>query len=674
MRLKSVLLSVFCLQALFLLSQDKKDDPVIFCYGKNKVYQSELERGYLRNKDLSKNKPTVADIEEYLKLYQNFKLKVQDAKDRKMDTLPEYIKELADYRRQLSKKYLSDSAMTEELTREAYDRMKYMVNASHILILSSYGDSPADTLIAYNKLQDIRNKIIKNEESFQQAAISFSEDPSAKREGSLGYKGDLGWFSAFQMLYEFESMAFTTPVGSVSEIFRTRFGYHIVKTNDKRESKGERKISQIIIRRIPNETKEDSIKTSLRIQAIHKLLVNGAGWDTTLLMYTEEQNAKYNTGIVDWFAETTDKVPQEVVDEAFSMTVKGQISQPIASKYAWHIVMLMDNRPFPTYAEKEVEIRNKVSQDSRIYKSTEATIERIKKQSNFKENPEVLNTFIQNAETDFVNSAWSNSSLKNPDAVLFTLGSTNYKITSFSDFVVANQNFQQKPKSGAILLNSFYKSYLDNAVMSYEDEHLETKYPEFGLIYQDFKDGILFFNINSIEVWNKPMTDTMGLRNYYNNHKDSFNWKERVVALNISAASHDVMHQAEKMIINGDNKDSVMNRLNNNNPLNVYIERGVYQMGMNSNADALLAKKADWANKGSGYFMELPNQNGVYKGIVATELLPAAPKSFEESRGQASSLFQNQEEQKWLDGLKSKYKIKIKKKAYEAFKQKMLSL
>jgi len=674
MRLKSVLLSIFCLQALFILGQKKGEDPVIFCYGKNKVYQSELERGYLRNKDLSKNKPTVADIEEYLKLYQNFKLKVQDAKDRKMDTLPEYIKELADYRRQLAKKYLSDSAMTEELTREAYDRMKYMVNASHILILSSYGDSPADTLVAYNKLQDILNKINKNEVSFQQAAISFSEDPSAKREGSLGYKGDLGWFSAFQMLYEFESMAFTTPVGSVSEIFRTRFGYHIVKTNDKKESKGERRISQIVIRRLPNETKEDSIKASQRIQAVHKLLVNGAGWDTTLLKYTEEQNARYNNGIVDWFAETTDKVPQEVVDESFSMSVKGQISQPIASKYAWHIVMLMDNRPFPSYAEKEVEIRNKVSQDSRIYKSTEATIERIKKQSNFKENAEVLNTFIQNAETDFMNSAWSTSSLKNPDAILFTLGSTNFKISSFSDFVVANQNFQQKPKSGAALLNSYYKSYLDNTVMTYEDEHLETKYPEFGLIYQDFKDGILFFNINSIEVWNKPMTDTTGLRNYYNNHRDSFNWKERVVALSISAASHDVMHQAERMIKNGENKDSVMNRLNNNNPLNVYIERGVYQMGMNANADALLAKKADWANNGTPYFMELPNQNGVYKGIVAIELLPSAPKSFEESRGQASSLFQNQEEQKWLSGLKSKYKIKVKKKAYEAFKQKMLGL
>jgi len=674
MRLKSVLLSIFCLQALFILGQEKGEDPVIFCYGKNKVYQSELERGYLRNKDLAKNKPTVADIDEYLKLYQNFKLKVQDAKDRKMDTLPEYIKELADYRRQLSKKYLSDSAMTEELTREAYDRMKYMVNASHILILSSYGDSPADTLAAYNKLQDILNKIQKNEISFQQAAISYSEDPSAKREGSLGYKGDLGWFSAFQMLYEFENMAFITPVGSVSEIFRTRFGYHIVKTNEKKESRGERKISQIVIRRLPNETKEDSLKVTQRIQAVHKLLVNGAGWDSTLLKYSEDQNARYNTGIVDWFTETTDKVPDEVVNEAFSMTVKGQISQPIASKYAWHIVMLMDSRPFPTYAEKDVEIRNKVSQDSRIYKSTEATIERIKRQSNFKENTNVLNAFIQQAETDFINSAWSTSSLKNPDAVLFTLGTTNYKLSSFSDFVASNQNFQQKPKSGAAMLNTYYKSYLDNTVMTYEDEHLETKYPEFGLIYQDFKDGILFFNINSIEVWNKPMTDTAGLRNYYNQNRDSFIWKERVVALNISAASHDVMHQAERMVKDGVNKDSVMNRLNNNNPLNVYIERGVYQVGMNPNADALLAKKSAWAASGNPYFMELPNQNGVYKGIVAVELLPSAPKSFEEARGQVSSLFQNQEEQKWLNGLRSKYKIKVKKKAYQAFKEKMLSL
>ncbi len=674
MKLKLILFSLI-LSSSALYSQKKTDDPVIFCFGKNKVTQSELERGYLRNKDLAKNKPTDAEIEDYLKLYQNFKLKVQDAKDRKMDTLPEYIKELADYRRQLAKKYLSDSAVTEELVREAYDRTTTLVNASHILILSSYSDSPADTLKAYQKIENIRNQLVKNEISFSQAAMSSSEDPSAKSEGSLGYQGNLGWFSAFQMLYEFEDMAYKTDVGAISQIFRTRYGYHILKVNDRKKSEGERKISQIVIRRVPNESAEDAAKVKARIDAIHQLLTNGAAWDTTLLKYTEDQNARYNGGVTEWFFETsTDKLPREVIEEAYKLDVKGSISNPVSSRSAWHIIFLLDKKAVPTFAERENKLRSSLSQDSRSFKSTEATIDRIKLENGYSENKELLNKFIEIAANPMLNGEWATSSLSNPKDVLFTIGSKKVSLAEFSDFVAANQSFNPKPKSGNAVLINYFKTYSDNAVMSYEDNNLETKYPQFASIYQDFKDGILFFNINSLEVWNKPMTDTAGLRKFYTNNLDSFVWKERVEVLNVSAADHGLLHQAENMLSSGMHKDSVMNALNKSNPLNILIERGLYERGMNRNADMLLDEKEKWANSNTLYFKELPKQNGIEKALVAVKLLPSSAKSFDDARGQVSGMFQNAEEQKWLSGLRKKYKIKVQLKAYNAFKAKMLSL
>ena len=328
---KLSLLFLFILP-LFSFAQSSKDDPIIFCFGKNKVYQSEVERGYLRNKDLVNDKPTAQDVDEYLTLYQNFKLKVQDAKDRKMDTMPEYIKELAQYRMQLAKKYLNDSAITEELVKEGYTRSNQLVNASHILILTGYGDSPQDTLKAYNKIKDIRDQLIKKTIGFNQAALTYSEDPSAKNKGSLGYMGNLGWFSAFQFLYKFEDMAYNTKVDDISPIFRTRFGYHILKVNGKKQSQGERKISIIKIFRRPGAKPIDTMNIYSRVQAVYGLLSNGEGWDTTLLKYTEDPNAQYNRGILDWFSETTDKLPTEVINEAYDLTVKNQISKPVLTK------------------------------------------------------------------------------------------------------------------------------------------------------------------------------------------------------------------------------------------------------------------------------------------------------------------------------------------------------
>lgn len=671
--IKKISLLILFILPVIASAQTQKNDPIIFCYGKNKVFQSEVERGYLRNKDLVNDKPTAQDIDDYLVLYQNFKLKVQDAKDRKMDTMPEYIKELAQYRMQLAKKYLNDSAVTEDLVKEGYTRSIQMVNASHILVLTGYGDAPEDTLKAYNKIKDIRQQLINKSISFNQAALSYSEDPSAKNEGSLGYMGNLGWFSAFQFLYEFEDMAYNTEIGEISPIFRTRFGYHILKVNDKKESKGERKIALIKIFRRPGANPNDTINIYNRVQAVYSLLSKGEGWDTTLLKYTEDLNAQYNRGIQDWFSETTDKLPTEVINEAYDLSVKNQISKPIFTKNAYYIIRLIDTRPTPTFAEKEYEIRNKVTQDSRIYKSTVATVERIKNENGFKENPTELNLFLNEADSPFLLGNWKTSMSSNPKKVLFSIGNETFTVDTFSRYIESAQGSVQQIKSPKTVLNSFYKNFVDRAVLDYEDKNLEKKYPEFAHVYQDFKDGILFFNINSEEVWNKPMTDTAGMRKFYEANKDSFIWEDRVEMLTINASSDEALNQAYNLLKQGISKDSVMTLLNKSNPLNIYIEKGLYEQGMNENADNMIAKQAEWSET-EPKMVKKGISNGVYKAYVAVKIIPKGLKPYENARGELSAMYQKEVEQLWLERLRKKYKIKVQKKNYAAFKAKMLSL
>ena len=654
-------------------SAQKKDNPLIFCYGKNKVYQNELERGYLRNKDLVNDKPTSEDVDDYLTLYQNFKLKVQDAYDRQLDTLPSYQKELAQYRAQLAKKYLNDSSVTEELVREGYQRSKELVNASHILIMAGFGTSAEDTLKAYNKIQGIRNDILANKISFDQAAIQYSEDPSSKNKGALGYKGNLGWFSAFQFLYTFEDMAYKTAVDSISPIFSTRYGYHILKVNGRKPSLGERKIAAIKIYRRPTGTPDDTMNVFNRVNAVYQLLSNGAGWDSTLTTYTEDPNARFNKGVYNWFTETTNKLPENIVREAFSLSVKEQISKPLFSNDAYYIIKLIDKRPVPSFEDKEYEIRNKVTQDGRIYKSTVATVARIKKENNFSEDRNALDSFAEYAGEAFKQATWNPANTKNSATELFRIGDQSIIVDSFSKFIASAQRPGQQIKSGKAVIKSLYENFVNQMVLDYEDANLEKNYPEFAYVYQDFKDGILFFNINSEEVWNKPMTDTTGLRKYYNTNRDSFKWEDRVEMLTINAASDDILNQAYDLLAKGWSKDSVMNHLNKDNALNIYIDLGLYEKGMNPNADSLIATQSNWSASSPG-MIKMGIVNGVYRAYAGTKIIGSSLKPFENARGDLSSMYQKHVENIWLDELRKKYKIKINKKNYKAFKAKMLSL
>ncbi len=224
-----VLLTVFLFVISIVNAQIK--DEVLLTIDKKPVYTSEFIRVYQKNKDIiiDSNQKSVDD---YLNMFIDFKLKLQYAYDLELDTTISFKNELSKYREQLILPYLVDNEVSELLVKEAYTRTIDEINVSHILIKVSVDASPSDTLNAYNKINEARNKVLSGV-AFEQVAKEYSEDPSVKHNN-----GNLGYFSAFDMVYSFESTAYNTPVGEISKPFRTKFGYHILKINDKRSSKG----------------------------------------------------------------------------------------------------------------------------------------------------------------------------------------------------------------------------------------------------------------------------------------------------------------------------------------------------------------------------------------------------------------------------------------------------
>ena len=242
---KSILLLMLIVHVVMF---SQKKSKTLVTINDSKITVADFKKVYEKNLDAIDNEES-KNVPYNLDLYINYTLKVKEAYQLKLDTLPSYIREIETYRNQLSAPYLQDNSFTEKLIKEAYFRTKNEIKTKHILIRTKKNATPTDTLVAYNKILKIRNRILAGED-FEKVAVATSDDDSA-RDNPLrnfkGNKGNLGYFSAFKMVYPFEDAAYKTPVGEVSMPFKTRFGYHILKVDTIRVSKGEVEVAHILV-------------------------------------------------------------------------------------------------------------------------------------------------------------------------------------------------------------------------------------------------------------------------------------------------------------------------------------------------------------------------------------------------------------------------------------------
>jgi peptidyl-prolyl cis-trans isomerase SurA len=267
MKLKYFLLaSLFSLNLISYAQNIKKE--TLFTIDSNPYYTDEFVRVYNKNLDLVKDE-SQKDLNQYLTLFVGYKLKINKAIQLGLQNGEAYKTELNSYRTDLAKNYLTDSKVTKELVEEAYTRSLKEINASHILITVDENAAPSDTLIAYQKISAIRNKAIIGED-FGSLAVQFSQDPSAKENN-----GDLGYFSVFRMIYPFESAAYKTEKGKVSNIVRTRFGYHILKVNDIRDNRGEVTVEHIMFLNPKEGTPIEKEKVKKNFEDIYKKIQQG---------------------------------------------------------------------------------------------------------------------------------------------------------------------------------------------------------------------------------------------------------------------------------------------------------------------------------------------------------------------------------------------------------------
>lgn len=642
--------------AVTLNSFGQSTDPIVLKMNDDSFNISEFNYIYTKNnKNISYKK---GDLDTYMQLFIDYKLKVKEAKNLGYDTIPRLVKELAQYRAQLSQPYMIDKEKNEALIVEAYDRTKNEIRASHILIRVAEDASPADSLRAYNEVLKLRERIL-NGEDFKAVASGKggSQDPSAELNG-----GDLGYFTALQMVYPFEEAAFKTKAGDISMPIRTKFGYHIIKTIDKRLARGKIQTSHIMILANTKMPKGDNEKAEAKINEIYSLLEKGDKFEDLAMKFSDDQSSKSKGGLLPEFGAGTKQRMVPVFEEAaFALENDGDYSKPVLTTYGWHIIKRVKLTAIPTYDEMYRELKLKVERDVRAQTTKKAFINTLKKEYKFSENKNLLKELEKNVDVNIMQGKWKKSSeLPNKDQVLFSFANNSITVNDFATYLEANQRREKTGVLNAYLENK-YQSFVTSKITRYEDSQLESKYPEFKTLMQEYQDGILIFEIMQNEIWNKASKDSTGLANYFAANKKDFFFPTRYNSTIYTCKDKSIAKEVRKLIEEGKmTPKEIALKLNETSALNVKTKSSTF----NSETTPEFKKKKLFSSKKKIRTFTTDKiacykHNGAMCIVDTKEVLAPSEREFKEAKGLVTAAYQNELQEKWLNELRAKSKIEI---------------
>lgn len=621
-------------------AQVKNDATILTIAGEN-VPKSEFERVFKKNntKETSFDKKSVND---YLQLYINYKLKVREALELGMDTAKSFVDELAGYRKQLAQPYLVDKEVSENLLHEAYNRMKTDLRASHILIKCDQNALPKDTIEAYNKAMKVRGELSKGAD-FAATAKKYSDDPSAKENG-----GDLGYFSAMQMVYPFETAAYNTKTGEISMPVRTRFGYHIIKVTDSRPAQGEVKVAHIMVKVAAGAKAEDSTKAVQKINEIAGKLKAGDKFEDLARNFSDDQSSAKNGGVLPIFG--TGRMVPEFEKAAFALKNTGDISEPVRTSYGWHILKLIENKPLGSYEELQGDLKQKVQKDSRSELSRSSMISRIKTKYNFKEVPKAKDEFMKTVDTTLSSGKWTADRAAALKGNMFSLGTKTYSQQDFAQYVGDHQTKRGAGMAPQVLAGNMYNDWVNESCIAYEETKLDSLYPDFRNLMGEYRDGILLFELTDKKVWSKAVKDTVGLKEFYEKNKNNYMWNDRIDATVYTCANEDIAKEVHKQMKKIDDDDTLMARINKNSQLNLQVKSAKFLKGDNETIDQI-----EWKE---GMSKDMKKDKQVVF-VNVRKVLPAQPKSLDEAKGLVTADYQTALEKEWITTLRAKYPVEI---------------
>ena len=480
----------------FLSFSQFNETDILFSVNDEPVLAGEFIRVYNKNIDLVEDE-SQKDVDNYLQLYINYKLKLSEAYFRELHKNDNYIKELKKYTSQLESAFLTDKVTQEKLLLEAYERTKYEVNISHVLIRMEEDDN--DTIDVYNNILSLRklllrdhiDSIIKNHHNGKDLIVE-----------------DLGYFSVFKMIYKFENVAYNTKIGEVSMPFRTRFGYHILKVNDKRNSLGEINVGHIMAYKNKPGSKE-------KIYGLYDSIEKGSNFESLAIKYSEDRNTSFKGGRLDPF--TSGQLNSiKFENMAFSLNTPNEVSPPLETKHGWHIIKLYSKNKLKPIAEMKSILLNKIKRSSRSSIISDSFYAMLLDKYNLNYDNKNLKYFLS-----IINDSWEMPDTIEENKILIKIHNKNYTFLDFATYIKENKK-SVKLKNKENIMHIMYKDFINKNALEIYKDNLEHENLEYKYILKEYKEGLLLFDLMQEKIWNVASSDSINIKEFYQSNKSKY--------------------------------------------------------------------------------------------------------------------------------------------------------
>ena len=615
------------------------DSENLMTIGGETISVKEFLRVYNKNIDLVQDE-SQKNIDYYLNLYTNYKLKLKEARTLGFDKKDSYKKEFESYKNQLSKAYTTDKEVTETLVKEAYNRTTSEVKAHHILVRIQPGQ---DTLVAYEKIKALRSRMVKED---------FTSLRTALHDGKSVFVEDLGYFSAFKMVYDFENAAFNTPLGQTSKPFRTQFGYHVVKVLDKRPSKGKVQVAHIMI---ANNQKDSTLVPENRIKEIYRSIQEGDSFESLAKQFSDDKSSAAKGGVMNPF-KSGDIRSEIFVNTAFGLKEIGAISEPIQSQFGWHILKLISKTPVEPYEQIKVDLEQKVKRDARSKIIRQKMLEKLKQQYTISQPS--LESVVAKIQKNDADDTWEVEAFMEPQ-VFLKIESQELSYRDFLDLLNKNKRSFKASTGKSKFISNQYALFLENNLFQYKKNNLINENEDYANVLKEYEEGLLLFDIMENKIWKGAQLDSIGLKSYYNENTSKFKSNSKITATIARSNKKKKLKAVKKMWSQGFSTDAISQKLNERDQALIFSS-GDFEI------DSPLIPKNMVFNKGISEIYSL-DDNYVLLNISNIETPQIL--SFEDAKGAVISKYQSVLESKWLETLRNKYPIVINEKILSDLKK-----
>lgn len=650
---KAVLsLALAALGGMSIIAGTKDTDPVLMTVNKKPVKLSEFEYLYQKN---NAQQLTTQPIDEYLDLFVIYKLKVAEAEAAGIADSETFVNEYAGYRRDLSEPYMTNKEVRDSLVRNIYDRMMTEIDVSHIMVERTFGPAASASKKAF--LDSLRSEIIAGRADFATVADTYSIDPAAKNN-----HGHMGYIIAGAFPYTFEDAAYNTPVGEISPVIETPFGYHIVKVNNTRKAQGQVKV-QHILKFTRGLNDEDLAAKKAQIDSIYTLIKNGADFDEIAKKESDDTGSARNGGLIDWFS--TGRMVPEFEETSFALA-NGEVSEPFSTAYGYHIVKRLDWKQVDPFETLEPRINAMIDRDERQFIPVKAKTRELRQKYNTAINSKVAADVRDKISANGSLDSALIASLVKDERVIITLDGGNGEITVSDIFAALPAKFDTLSAADAnITFDNRLEEVADDAVIEAERDNLAIENVEYRNLLNEYRDGMLLFEISDRNVWTRSKEDKEGIKAYFDSNKAKYaTWTAPKFKGYVIFATNDSIKDAAQNYLTASaiDNDKIVETLREQFGKDVKVERVLAAEGDNAIIDGLAFGKT------------APNPSGKWISYFAYDgKIIDQPEEVADERGLITTDYQNILEAEWVKSLKKKYPVKINKKVLQSYKNSIAS-